>query len=102
MDRWIRTSVAVSTAEVASSRRSNLGRDRMARARQRSCFWPWERLDPDAEMGEAKLRNTLVFSFTPDSLPTAVVVPDSVVEDSGTGVLSVEGIRCTRCSASLS
>ena len=82
----------------------------MARARQRSCFWPWERLAPAEEMGEESERKMFVFSFAAGSvavrevalLAPSVGVGDSGTSSSGTGVLSAEGMRCTRCSASCS
>ena len=40
MLRWIKASVTISTALVASSRIRRRGRDRIARARQSNCFWP--------------------------------------------------------------
>lgn len=49
MDRWMSLSVSMSTAEVVSSRIIILGFVRMARARQRSCLWPCERLSPPSE-----------------------------------------------------
>lgn len=61
MDRWIRISVSMSTAEVASSRMRIFGRDRIARARQSSCFWPCDRFDPPEATGDDKDWNMLVF-----------------------------------------
>ena len=84
----------------------------MARARQRSCFWPWERLAPEEEMGDVSERKMLVFSFGASSVAVAdeaelgssvAAVEDSAVTSgSGTGVVSVEGMRWTLCKASLS
>lgn len=43
---WRRASVSTSTAAVASSRTRMLEGVSRARARETSCRWPWERLDP--------------------------------------------------------
>lgn len=95
MLRWIKVSVAISTADVASSSISRRGRERMARAKQRSCFCPFERLDPAAEMGELKELKMLALPLTSVSVTDLLLVDDSVA-CSGTGVLSDDGIRCTR------
>lgn len=80
----------------------------MARARQRSCFCPWERLAPELEMGEERERNMFVFSLTAGLESAAVVEVALLVasaeevaglSSSGTGVLFEEGMRCTRSSA---
>ena len=82
---------------------------RMARARQRSCFCPWERLLPPEEIGWDRERNGLLFSLVDVASTTvllSVLEPGSselaVVSSSGTGVLSADGIRWTRCKTSLS
>lgn len=86
----------MSTAEVASSSKRTLGRERMARARQRSCFCPCERLEPPEEMGERRERKMFLFS--------GALVRVLVVDDSGTviGVGVLEVMRWTRARASLS
>lgn len=73
----------------------------MARAKQRSCFWPWERLAPAEEMGELSERKMFVFSFAAGSAAVrevALLAPSPSVElsgtsSSGTGVLSALGTR---------
>lgn len=77
----------------------------MARARQRSCFCPWERFSPPEDMGDERFRKILRFSSTGSAavveellLPSAGV---SATESSGTGVLLAEGIRWTFFKASL-
>ena len=93
-------SVAMSTAEVASSKMSTFGRERMARARQSSCFCPWERLLPEEAIGEESERKGFLFSIGWEG---SIAVVDVAAEDSassGFGVCVVDGIRCTRISAS--
>ena len=50
---WMRASVAGSTEEVASSRTSTAGSKAMARAKDRSCFSPTEKLEPRSRTGSA-------------------------------------------------
>lgn len=68
----------------------------MARARQRSCFWPWERLDPPEAMGAERERKMFLFS--------GGLVRVLVSEDVGAvmGVGELDAIRWTRARASLS
>ena len=109
--RWMRASVDMSTAEVASSRSSRRGRERMARARQRSCFWPWLRLAPELEMGEERSRKMFVLPLRSPSLVPVVAIAvvllllelDSTGVDSGAGmgVELMDGTRWTRERASL-
>lgn len=109
IDRWIKVSVFLSTADVASSSNRSLGRERMARARHRSCFCPCDKFAPEEEIGDDKDKKIFVFSLFAGSVAVTEVaeLPTAVVEDSavrrscsGTGVESAEGIRCTRCRAS--
>lgn len=85
-------SVAISTADVASSRMSSRGRERIARARHRSCFCPCERLDPEGEMGELRDWKIFVLPLASVKVTDVLLVEDSVAA-SGTGVLSDDGIR---------
>lgn len=102
MLRWMRASVAMSTAEVASSRMRILGRETMARARQRSWRWPWERLSPPSLMREVREVKMLVLGLgfvvvvggVSGSLPGL-----GLVVSSG-GVMSLLGTKCTRSRAS--
>ncbi len=64
MLRWMEASVAMSTADVASSRTMILGRETMARAMQRSWRWPCDRLPPDSEMPLFRSRKMLTLFAT--------------------------------------
>jgi hypothetical protein len=91
----------MSTADVASSSNSRRGRERIERARHRSCFWPCERLDPADAIGDDRERKILTLLFVSRSTVTAVllvVADDSAMgcSASGMGVLSEDGTRCTR------
>lgn len=81
---------------MASSSKRTLGRERMARARHRSCFWPCERLDPPVEMGAERERKMFLFS--------AELVSVLAAEEAGFGfgVGVLDAIRWTRVKASLS
>jgi len=72
----------------------------MDRARHKSCFWPWERLDPADDMGDDNERNILALLFASRSTVTAVllVVADESLSGSvsGMGVLSDDCTRWTR------
>ena len=88
----------MSTAEVASSSKRRRGRERIERARHKSCFWPCERLEPAEEIGEDSERKMLVLLFASKSTVTAVLLV--VAEDSATacsvsgmGVLAEDGTR---------
>jgi len=58
--------------------RSTFGALSNARARQRSCRWPWERLEPDSETGERRFRNgfllsaVMAFAFVEFAISVAV------------------------------
>ena len=74
----------------------------MARARQRSCFWPWDRLAPEEEMGEVRERKMFWFSLgavvgsiavEAGEDPASPSEEGGVAANSGTGVLSAEGMR---------
>ena len=91
----------MSTADVASSSRRIRGRERIERARHKSCFWPCERLDPADEMGEDSERKMFALLFVSTSTLTAVLLV--VADDSATGcsvsgmdVLAEDGTRWTR------
>lgn len=86
-------SVAMSTAEVASSRMRTLGRESIARARQRSCFCPWERLLPEEAMGEERERKGFLFSVGCDGSMAVVDVAAEDSASSGLGVCVVDGMR---------
>jgi hypothetical protein len=92
----------MSTAEVASSSNRTLGRERIARARQRSCFWPCERLDPPEAIGAVRDRKIFLFSAGWTKAVVELAVDDSGNVDSGLGVWVVDGIRWTRIRASRS
>ena len=72
----------------------------MARARQRSWRWPWERLRPPSEMREESDENRLV--LVPGAM-AGVGVLEPEPDDAATSSRDVEPVvrmRCTRCSAS--
>lgn len=81
---------------VASSMRRTFGFLRSARARQRSCLCPCERLDPDSEIVEERLRKTFLFSVMVSEvsavLPTRVWFVDSVGADSDPALSAVLGL----------
>lgn len=88
-----------------------MGRERIARARHRSCFCPCDRFAPPEEIGDSSDRNMLTFSLLAGLCSAAVVdvamlpsADDASVglAASGIGVLSAEGMRWTLCNACLS
>ncbi len=92
----------MSTADVASSSRRTFGRERIARARQRSCFWPCERFDPPDAIGAVSDRNMFLFSAGWAKAVVELAVDDSGNVVSGFGVWVVDGMRWTRIRASRS
>lgn len=93
MLRWIRLSVVMSTADVASSSTMILGLETIARARQRSWRCPWERLPPDSETGDDSERKMLAFCG---------VTVEAAAEEGSAGVGFDESMRWTRASDSRS
>ena len=72
---------------MASSIIRTLGCFRSARARQRSCRWPWERLLPDSVTVEERLRKIFLLVIgvdAPDGISNSTALP---------GVAGLEAVR---------